>query len=308
MDSKRQVGTALERQAGPEWIARPERSNTLAMRSMAWVARTLGRAAARLLLYPICLYFLAFSGKARAASRKYLGKTLRHKPTLADSFRHYLTFASTILDRVFLLDDQIGRFDVRVHGADIIDEILAGGEGCLLIGAHLGSFEVIRAVGRARDLNVSMVMYEDNARKLGSVLAAVNPRLQMDIIALGNVDSILNVEAALARGDVVGMLGDRAIGGDGAVSCPFLGEPAPFPTGPLRIAAMLHQPVALMFGLYRGGNRYEVHFERLADLSRVERPQRDRVIEDALKQYVGRLEHYCRDAPYNWFNFYDYWR
>jgi predicted LPLAT superfamily acyltransferase len=304
----RQADSRLERQAGPEWVARPERSNTLAMRFIAWVGRTLGRRAARLLLYPICLYFLAFSGKARAASRRYLGKALDRVPTLADSFRHYLTFASTILDRVFLLDNQVGRFDVRVHGAGIIDEMLAGGEGCLLIGAHLGSFEIIRAVGRTRGLRVSMVMYEENARKLGAVLTAVNPQLQVEIIPLGKVDSILNVEAALARGDVVGMLGDRAIGGDATVSCPFLGEAAEFPTGPLRIAAMLRRPVALMVGLYRGGRRYEVHFERLADMGLNDRAQRDRVVEEVLRHYVGRLEHYCRLEPYNWFNFYDFWK
>jgi predicted LPLAT superfamily acyltransferase len=301
-------GLEQEQGHGPEWIARPERSNTLAMRFMAWVARTLGRRAARLLLYPICLYFLAFSGEARAASQKYLGKALGRAPTLADSFRHYLAFSATILDRVFLLDNQVWRFDVRVHGADIIDDMLAGGQGCFLIGAHLGSFEIIRAVGRTRGLSVSMVMYEENARKVGAVLAAVNPRLQTEIISLGRVDSILKVEAALARGDVVGMLGDRAIGGEGAVSCPFLGEPAAYPTGPLRIAAMLRRPVALMVGLYRGGNRYDVHFERLADMSQIDRGQRDRAIEEALQRYVGRLEHYCRMEPCNWFNFYDCWK
>jgi predicted LPLAT superfamily acyltransferase len=304
----RRADGGLEQRPGPEWIARPERSNTLAMRFMAWVARTLGRSAARLLLYPICLYFLAFSGEARSASRKYLGKALGRDPTFADSFRHYLTFSATILDRVFLLDNQAWRFDVQVHGADIIDETLADGKGCFLIGAHLGSFEIIRAVGRTRGVSVTMVMYEENARKLGSVLAAVNPRLQMEIIPLGRVDSILNVEAALGRGEVVGMLGDRAIGGDGALSCAFLGEPAAFPTGPLRIAAMLRRPVALMVGLYRGGNRYEVHFERLADMSLADRGERDRAVEAVLRHYVGRLEHYCRIEPYNWFNFYDYWK
>ena len=304
----RRADGGLEQRPGPEWIARPERSNTLAMRFMAWVARTLGRSPARLLLYPICLYFLAFSGEARAASQKYLGKALGRAPTFADSFRHYLTFSATILDRVFLLDNQAWRFDVQVHGADIIEETLADGRGCFLIGAHLGSFEIIRAVGRTHGLSVTMVMYEENARKLGSVLAAVNPRLQMEIIPLGRVDSILNVETALARGEVVGMLGDRAIGGDGALSCAFLGEPAAFPTGPLRIAAMLRRPVALMVGLYRGGNRYEVHFERLADMSLTDRGERDRAVEAVLRHYVGRLEHYCRIEPYNWFNFYDYWK
>jgi predicted LPLAT superfamily acyltransferase len=299
---------AGERRPGPEWAARPERGNTPAMRFMAWVGMRLGRPVARLLLYPICLYFLAFSAGARAASRGYLARILGRRPTLLHAYRHYLAFASTILDRVFLLHGAYSRFDVRVHGADVVEEMMAGGAGCFLVGAHLGSFEIIRAVGRTRGLPVSMVMYEANARKLGSVLAAVDPRLQTEIIPLGRLDSILKVQAALARGGIVGMLGDRTIGGEKTLSCSFLGAPAAFPTGPLRIAAMLQRPVALMVGLYRGGNRYDVHFERLADLSRVERAQRDRVIGQALERYVGRLEHYCRKAPYNWFNFYEFWR
>jgi predicted LPLAT superfamily acyltransferase len=32
------------------------------------------------------------------------------------------------------------------------------------------------------------------------------------------------------------------------------------------------------------------------------------LIEQALKRYAQRLEHYCRMAPYNWFNFYDFWK
>ena len=26
-----------------------------------------------------------------------------------------------------------------------------------------------------------------------------------------------------------------------------------------------------------------------------------------LGRYVARLDHYCRSAPYNWFNFYELW-
>jgi predicted LPLAT superfamily acyltransferase len=62
-----------------------------------------------------------------------------------------------------------------------------------------------------------------------------------------------------------------------------------------------------MVGLYRGGNRYELHFERLVDEPRVERSARDAQIREWVARYAARLEHYCREAPYNWFNFYDFW-
>jgi predicted LPLAT superfamily acyltransferase len=71
---------------------------------------------------------------------------------------------------------------------------------------------------------------------------------------------------------------------------------------------MLGKPVVLMLGLYRGGNRYDVYFEELTDIRQTDRAQRDRALEQAVQNYVTRLEHYCRLAPYNWFNFHDVWK
>jgi len=292
----------------PEWVERPERSNTLALRFMTWVAMALGRRVARLLLYPICLYFLAFSPRARSASRQYLGRVLCRNARLADLFRHYHSFASVLLDRVFLLNDQFSRFDVRVHGAEVIDELIARKEGCVLLGAHLGSFEIARSGGRTRGLKISMLMYEENARKVSAAIKSINPGRQMEIISLGQVDSMLRVEAALARGELVGMLSDRTPNAAGTVYCQFLGQPARFPTGPIRMATVLHRPMALIFGLYRGGNRYEIHIERFAEPMPAGSRGRDKTANQLLQRYAERLEHYCRLTPYNWFNFYDFWR
>jgi predicted LPLAT superfamily acyltransferase len=289
-------------------MAAPERSTMLALRSIAWIALALGRPLARLLLYPITLYFVMFSSRPRTASLQYLSRVLGRKAGIADTFRHYHTFAAVILDRLYLLKEQFSRFDVQVHGAEIVEDLIAGGKGCVLLGAHMGSFEIIRSAGRASGFKVSMVMYEGNARKIRKLLEAINPVLQMEVIGLGSVDSMLKVEAALARGEIVGLLADRTIKGGGTVSCPFFGQQAAFPVGPVRIAAMLKRPVALMFGLYRGGNRYEVHFERLAGLDQIASRDRNSMTAHVLQRYAERLEHYCRIAPYNWFNFYDFWR
>ena len=292
----------------PRWIAQRERGQTLAIRMIVWIALRLGRRAARVLLYPICLYFLLFSISARTASRQYLRIVLGREPRLSDLFRHYHTFAATILDRVFFLSGEYKRFEIDVHGQEVVQDALTGGKGCLLVGAHLGSFEVVRAVGReAAGTRVNIVMYEENARKINSVLTAINPDATPDVIPLGTVDSMLKVQNALARGELVGMLADRTIRGEGTITCSFLGAPARMPLGPFRMAAMLGQPVVLMVGLYRGGNRYDIHFERLVDMREVERGHRSRAVDLAIEAYVRRLEHYCRLAPYNWFNFYDYW-
>ncbi len=215
-----------------------------------------------------------------------------------------------MLDRVFLLRGRYDLFDLTVHGEELMREALDSRQGCFLIGAHVGSFEVLRAFGKERrDLRVRMVMYEQNARKLKSVMDALDPQLAATVIETGQFDSMLKVDEALQHGEFVGMLGDRALGKDGESRCVFFGEPAGFAVAPFRMARMLKRPIILMLGLYLGGNRYALHFERLVeDASHVERARREAVVQEWMQRYADRLEHYCRLAPYNWFNFYDFWR
>lgn len=296
--------------SAPEWVARPERSNTLAIRFIVWVALTLGRRVARLFLYPICLYFFLFAGAARRASRHYLRKVLGREPRISDGFRHIHTFASVILDRVFLLNNRFDKFEVHTHLDEAAQANITHKRGCILLGAHLGSFEIARAYAdEIQGPPASVVMYEDNARKLNAVLKAINPDMAQQVIGLGKIDSMLKVEQALQRGEFIGILADRGLEYGGArVTCDFLGEPAEFPTGPLRMAYLLKCPVLLMAGIYRGGNRYDLYFEQLIDMGALEGMSRSEALRYAMQRYVSGIERHCRNAPYNWFNFYDFWK
>jgi predicted LPLAT superfamily acyltransferase len=255
------------------------------------------------------MYFLAFAPRARRASAAYLARVFGRPPTLAERYRHILSFASTIHDRIYLLNERFDLYDIEIVGKEVIDAAMAGGRGVLLMGAHLGSFEVMRALGRHHTgRGISMMMYEENARKINATLAAINPAAVQDIIPLGRMASMLAAKEKLDAGFLVGMLADRGLGNDPVREIGFLGAPAPFPLGPFRVAAMLRRPVLFMTGLYLGGNRYRIHFEPLADFSNVERGERDAAMEAAQRAYVARLEHHCRTAPWNWFNFFDFWR
>ena len=88
----------------------------------------------------------------------------------------------------------------------------------------------------------------------------------------------------------------------------FLGGRATFPTGPVLLASVLNAPVVLFFGLYRGGRRYDVHFEMLGEGIKIKRSNREAEAAVWTQRYVKRLEHYTQSAPYNWFNFYDFWK
>ena len=295
--------------AAPDWRRQQEKSHLAILKLMVWISLTFGRRIGRVVLYGIAAYYVLFAAAARRASRAYLERALGRWAEWSDGFRHVLSFASTIHDRIYLLNGRFDLFDIEVIGAEELHASLERQPGALLIGAHLGSFEVLRAVARGRaGLKVAILMYEENARKINATLEAINPAASADIIALGRTDSMLQARDRLDQGYLVGMLADRGLGDDATVDCEFLGEMAPFPVGPWRMAAMLRRPVFFMTGLYLGGNRYRIHFEPLADFSAIPRGERDAAIRAAMHAYAGRLTHFCRIAPYNWFNFFDFWQ
>ena len=298
-----------DKPADADWLRQQERSNLAILKLMVWISLTFGRAIGRVVLYGIAFYYVLFAPRARRFSRDYLHRALERWANWADGFRHVFSFASTIHDRIYLLNDRFDLFDIDVVGDDELRAALAQQPGALLIGAHLGSFEVLRAVGRGREgLKVAMLMYEENARKINATLEAINPAASQDIIPLGRMDSMLHARDKLEQGYLVGMLADRGLGDDATVDADFLGKTAAFPLGPWRMAAMLRRPVFLMVGLYLGGNRYRIHFEPLADFSYTSRDQRAAAIEAAIQHYADRLTYFCRLAPYNWFNFFDFWQ
>jgi predicted LPLAT superfamily acyltransferase len=279
------------------------------LRLMTFVSLRLGRASGRCILYFIAMYFFTFGPTARRHARAYLRRVLGREPTALDRFRQVLAFASTIHDRVYLANDRFGLFEISIEGEQLVRDALRAGDGAFLMGSHAGSFEIIRAIGRRQaGLHVAIAMFEENARRLNAMVAAINPATKPDVIALGRMDAMLKIREYLDRGAFVGVLGDRTLAQEPAQTVRFLGAPARFPVGAMRAAALLRRPVIFMIGLYRGGNRYHVVFEPLADFSAVEPKLREAAVGAAITRYAALLEKHCRRDPYNWFNFYDFWR
>lgn len=306
-----------------DWAQAPERSNMLALRFICWVALRLGRPVARLVLHPITLYFLLFAPTPRRHIRRYLLRAVGPQAGWADGYRLLHNFASTVLDRVYFLRGRLDLFRVEVKGAETIENELRAGRGAFLIGAHVGSFEALSACRQqgsgGLDLQLAMLMYPDNARRINAVLDAISlPELKPNVIALGRPAAMLELRDWLDSGRMAGMLGDRTLAPQddagaprgNSVALPFLGREAHFSDGPFRLAALLRRKLILMAGIYHGGARYEVRFEPLADFSeRIADPAaREHRIHAALEAYVRRLEALCRAHPHNWFNFHDFWQ
>jgi predicted LPLAT superfamily acyltransferase len=290
------------------WASLPERGTPLSLRGIAWFAIHIGRWGARMLLYPITLYFVIAAHAARRTSYEYL-KRLRGKPVhWWHVFRHFHCFAATILDRVYLLRGEFERFRVTVHGKESLNRQIESSKGSILLGSHLGSFEMLRALGvMQRSVPLKVLMDAEHNQNITRFFDALNPTVAGTVIAPDRPDTLIRVKENLDAGCFIGMLGDRVSGGDKTTQCQFLNARATFPAGPVLLAATMRCPVILFFGLYRGGNRYEIYFEHFADEIILDRDHRARDIQLWMQRYAQRLEYYARLAPYNWFNFYPFW-
>lgn len=291
------------------WKAQQELGNRRMIRLMARVAFSCGRPVARALLFPICVYYLCRSPAAHRTLRAFYARAQGRSPRWKDLLHHYYWFASIILDRLYFLRGRFNQFDITISGADIVGRALAMGRGCLLLGSHLGSFEVVRAVGLAREqIDIKVLMDEENAPLMRAFFREVNPAVAENVLQVGGLDTMLRVQECLDGGGIVGIMGDRLTSQSQAVYCDFLGARAPFPTGTMRLAHAVRVPVVMFFGLYSGGNRYHVHLELLSEHIHLSSDQREDDIRRWTQRYADRLAHYSRQAADNWFNFYDFWQ
>jgi predicted LPLAT superfamily acyltransferase len=296
-----------------EWRKIPEAGTVFGIRFVVLLARIFGRTVAGWFLYLVALYYALFKGVARRSSRDYL-RRIGEPTTFWNVVRHIHTFAQVSLDRLFFLTGRLKPFEFEHNNHDGLIEAAKSKRGVLLLGAHLGSFEVMRCRAKEFDVPINVVVDFTNAERVNAVLRSLAPDMNTRLISLGTdpITAMLAIRAAIDRGELVAILGDRQPNvKTGApvrtVISQFLGTEAEFPAGPWLLAHTLRCPVYFVAGVYTRPNHYALHFEFLADEVRLDRKERAAALARYSQTYASMLETYARSAPLNWFNFFDFW-
>jgi predicted LPLAT superfamily acyltransferase len=286
------------------WTDKAERGSAWLMELIVWLARAAGRPLCRALLYPIVLYFVFTDRAARRASAEFLAAVHGRPTRLIEVFRHIYSFAATLLDRVYMAAGEFHRFEVTIEGLASVDRLTQGRRGCVLLGSHLGSFDLMMLAHRAMDGRpVSVMMRVDPRAKLRRI-AGIDESAP-NLIALGRPESYLRAHEALMRGEIVGVLADRVDGSAPCLHAQFLERKVAMPVGPHVLAARSGVPVLMCFGLYEGANRYRIEFVEFG--AAAPGAARGAALQPVVDRYAALLEQYARRYPLNWFNFYSYW-
>lgn len=304
----------------PAWADVTERGSLFGMRLTARVYRLVGHRFSEYFILPIVAYFFLTDGKGRRASRRYLerlhafspgAEPFGHAPTWRDSFRHYREFGLAILDRLRFTLGGATDVDIVFRGREHLAGLVADKRGAILLGAHLGSFDALRLLAARTGVTVNVLMITRHAPRINAILRRLNADVDIRVIEADPVagDAVFRLRACVERGEFVSILGDRVGGSPRArvVRVPFLGGTAAFPQGPFLLAHALACPVVIMIGVRRSANRYEVFAEPLAERVVLPRAARTEQLRTLVRRYAERLERYCIRAPYQWFNFFDFW-
>ncbi|MFY9344565.1 MAG: lipid A biosynthesis acyltransferase [Planctomycetota bacterium] len=292
-----------------EWLTARERGTVFGIRQAFRLVTWLGRTACKPLVAFLALWYALLDRRTARASAAWLQRVHGRAPRFRDVYRHVRTFAQVTLDKVLLLQDRTRALHFTRTGHDLLVAQAATGRGAMLLGAHLGSYEAMRAGGDQDRLAIEILGYFANARMINSLLAELSPKHAARVVHLGEdpVGVMVRVQESLAAGRFIALHADRVGLNDRVVMAPFFGQEAPFAAGPFLIAALLRCPVYMVFGLYRAPNRYDLHCERFAERIELPRARRDEALREWATRYAARVEHHARNAPDNWFNFFDFW-
>lgn len=313
----------MSTQIDTDWSTVAERGSVGALRAMAWSYRLLGRRLSQLLLHPIVAYFFVREGASRHASRAYQEALWEHpegrrnlasggrRPGALAPLRHYYEFAVQIFDRMVLWGGGSRNFKMDSEGGRHLFALKEARRGAILLGAHLGSFDMARQLANEHGLPLNVVMFTAHAQRINRFFERLDRGSTVRVLELDprSVKTAFAIKACLDRGELVGILADRIPAGsrEKPLEVDFLGRPALLPRSPFQLACLLGCPTFVSLCVRIGDAHYRTRVEPLGEGRKLPRRERDKGAEELARAYMARIEQACLRHPYQWFNFHDPW-
>ncbi len=288
------------------------------MRLLLRIYLLCGRTVLQLFLYPVVIYYWLINRQARRASQTYLNRLAVFAPSLKLSgsflwsFRHFISFANAIIDKLAAWSGALTRADVQYHGRNEIISEIRKGQGVVLLGSHLGNLEVCRVIADFdKTLHINVLIHNKHAQKFNRLLKQTSDNSQLNLIQVTEITAATSMllKDKIEGGELVIIAADRSLPGSRqhVTKVNFLGGEALMPQGPFILAGLLKCPIYTVFCLKQQG-KHVIYFDHFSDMLNFHRKTREQAIQQITQRYAERLQTYCLKEPLQWFNFFDFWR
>jgi len=113
----------------------------------------------------------------------------------------------------------------------------------------------------------------------------------------------------LTEGGVVCFHIDRYFPGSKTVTASLLDAPVQLPAGPYLLAAQFSVPILFVFAVKTGYKKYRVKLSKPTVVKRVRDKDKQEIeVQNAALNFSSQLEDIIKSYPYQWFNYYDFWK
>ncbi len=284
------------------------RGGTMGYQIFIFIIRYLGVRAAYAFTWVVIPYFIPFAPQATASTWRYARRILGYGRwrSLGLLLRNYYRVAQITIDRLALRYGMKDRYRFVFEGYDEFLEVLNSGEGVVMMGAHVGNWELGTPFFDHYGKKINIVMYDAEHQRIKQMLqkSALQSEFKIIPVNADNLTHVFRITEALSNREYVCFQGDRYVNTEKVSVCDFMGHPARFPSGPFLLASRLKTPVVFYFALREPGYCYRFHFTLLhPDRA----PQGVSPEQYVLHQYVQTLEQVVRRYPEQWFNYYRFW-
>jgi predicted LPLAT superfamily acyltransferase len=263
----------------------------------------------------VVLYYFFNSRKSFRAIYKFYHQALKLKRTKS-FFRVYSTyykFGQILLDKTIVLAGMSNKFTYNFDGEEYLREISAAGKGGLLIGAHMGSWDMAGFLLKRLDYKVNIMFYDADQRDVKEFLAQTYGGKEIDervnfIVIKDDLSHLIEMRNALNKGEVLTVMGDRFLEMHKSFRLNFMGMEAEFPAGPFYIATRFDIPVTFVFTMKEKKSHYHFYASKPKYYKNISGTgNEDNDMQILMYDYIAMLEIFVQKYPEQWFNFFDFW-
>lgn len=276
----------------------------------------------------ITFFYFIVAKTEREISRDYLNrvfnKAQRKKASLWDIYKHFVSFSFSMVEKISYSDESKPLDVIEEMNDDLpkLVEELNQGKGACLVCSHLGNIEILRALAHenqthaSRSFKVIPVMDLSGTAQFNSILKELNPSLMSEIVDANSIgtDTIIWMKEQIQQGNLVVIAGDRtsAHTSHRSIKVPFLGNEAAFPIGSFLLVSLLSSSIYYAFALRKNDLRLfskcEMHIQKTNLSQNYSRKERDEHLKKMALEYAEILGNLCLKHPYQWYNFYKFWK
>ena len=257
----------------------------------------------------VAIYFLVFTNKVSLYF--YFRKIHGYKRgrTIKSIYKNYCILGEVLVDKVMVLNGMTSRFTYSFEGEEYLQEMSNGGKGGILIGAHIGNWEMAGQLLDRIDTRINILMLEAEHEKIRKEMDDFVGNRNFNIIPhKDDYSHLFLISEAVKNNEFVVLHGDRYLPGANTVSTSFMGKPARFPSGPLYLASKNNVPVSFVYTLKDSPTHYHFYatpgkvFPYPSKLK-----TRKLHIKGMVDEYVSSLENIVSKYPLQWFNYHHFW-